>query len=118
MGLATPTLIVWGEEDRVLDPSGAEILHRSLPNSQIVMMPGIGHMPMLEAPRQAGSDYKKFRAGLPSAGTPCAPQSKPSRPGSSKPKDCASMSRETVQVRGSSRRRAVPTLCGAKRSEG
>lgn len=69
-GLATPTLIVWGEQDRVLDPSGAEILHRALPNSQIVMMPGVGHMPMLEAPHQAASDYKKFRAELPLAGTP------------------------------------------------
>src|SRR3546814_20795807 len=41
MGLATPTLIVWGEEDRVLDPSGAEILHRSLPHSHILLLPGI-----------------------------------------------------------------------------
>ncbi|HET8881656.1 MAG TPA: alpha/beta fold hydrolase [Solimonas sp.] len=70
MGLATPTLIVWGEEDRVLDPSGAEILHRALPNSQVVLMPGIGHMPMLEAPHQAASDYKKFRANLPLAAMP------------------------------------------------
>lgn len=69
-GLATPTLIVWGEQDRVLDPSGAEILHQSLPNSQVALMPGIGHMPMLEAPYQAASDYKKFRAALPLAGAP------------------------------------------------
>lgn len=70
VGLATPTLIVWGEADRVLDVSGAEILHRALPNSQVVLMPGIGHLPMLEAPHQAASDYKKFRAELPLAGTP------------------------------------------------
>jgi len=63
-GLVTPTLIVWGEEDRVLDPSGAEILHQALPNSQLVLMPGIGHMPMLEAPYRAAADYKKFRANL------------------------------------------------------
>lgn len=69
-GLATPTLIVWGMEDRVLDPSGAEILHQALPNSQLVLMPGIGHMPMLEAPHQAASDYKKFRAELPLATAP------------------------------------------------
>lgn len=64
-GLATPTLIVWGQQDRVLDPSGAEILHQALPNSQVVLMPGIGHMPMLESPHQSAADYKKFRAGLP-----------------------------------------------------
>ncbi|NGY06233.1 alpha/beta fold hydrolase [Solimonas terrae] len=66
-GLATPTLIVWGLQDRVLDPSGAEILHQALPNSQLVMMPGVGHLPMLEAPHQAAADYRKFRAGLPLA---------------------------------------------------
>jgi triacylglycerol lipase len=69
-GLATPTLIVWGMQDRVLDPSGAEILHRALPNSRITLMPGIGHMPMLEAPHQAAADYKKFRASLPPTPTP------------------------------------------------
>ncbi|WP_051361829.1 alpha/beta fold hydrolase [Solimonas soli] len=73
-GLPTPTLIVWGEQDRVLDVSGAEILHQALPNSQVVLMPGIGHMPMLEAPHQAAVDYKTFRAGLPpAAATPAVP---------------------------------------------
>ncbi|NKF24270.1 alpha/beta fold hydrolase [Solimonas marina] len=64
-GLATPTLIVWGEQDHVLDPSGAPLLHEALPNSQVVLMPGIGHMPMLEAPRQAARDYLAFRDSLP-----------------------------------------------------
>jgi abhydrolase domain-containing protein 6 len=71
-GLQTPTLIVWGEQDRVLDVTGAEILHQALPNSQVVLLPGIGHMPMLEAPHQAASDYKKFRAGLPPSVAPVA----------------------------------------------
>src|SRR3546814_18134685 len=80
LGLATPTLIVWGEEDRVLDSSGAEILHRSLPNSQIVIMPGIGYMPMLATPRQAASDYNQFPHGLRCAGTPVPVPFKPSTP--------------------------------------
>lgn len=63
--LATPTLIVWGDKDRVLHPSGAAILHRLLPNSQVLMMAGIGHLPMLEAPGRAAQDYLAFRAGLP-----------------------------------------------------
>lgn len=67
--LATPTLIIWGQQDRVLDVSGAEILHQVLPNSQVVLMPAIGHMPMLEAPQHTASNYKKFRAGLPPAAT-------------------------------------------------
>lgn len=62
--LATPTLIVWGDRDRVLHPSGAAILHHFLPHSQVSMMAGIGHLPMLEAPGAAARDYLAFRAGL------------------------------------------------------
>jgi len=62
--LATPTLIVWGDRDRVLHPSGAAILHSLLPHSKVLMMAGIGHLPMLEAPGRAAQDYLAFRAGL------------------------------------------------------
>jgi len=64
-GLETPTLLVWGDRDRVLDVSGAEILHRALPRSQLVILPGIGHLPMLEAPRRTAADSRAFRAALP-----------------------------------------------------
>jgi pimeloyl-ACP methyl ester carboxylesterase len=62
--LHTPALIVWGDHDRALDPSGAEILHKLMPNSQVVIMPDIGHLPMIEAPGQSAADYVKFREGL------------------------------------------------------
>ena len=63
-GLKTPTLIVWGDQDRVLHVSGAEILHKLLPNSQVVIMHGVGHVPMLEQPRQTAEDYLAFRKTL------------------------------------------------------
>ncbi len=63
-GLRTPALIVWGEQDRTISSATAEILHGMLPNSQVIMMPGIGHLPMLEQPRRSAEDYLKFRAGL------------------------------------------------------
>lgn len=62
--LQTPALIVWGDHDRALHDSGAEVLHRLLPNSQVIIMPDIGHLPMLEAPAQAAADYIKFRDSL------------------------------------------------------
>ena len=31
-----------------------------MPNSEVVMMPGIGHLPMLEAPRQSAQAYRAF----------------------------------------------------------
>ena len=63
-GLATPTLIVWGDRDRVLIPVSADILHKLMPHSQILMMPGIGHLPMLERPQPSAEDYLRFRAAL------------------------------------------------------
>jgi pimeloyl-ACP methyl ester carboxylesterase len=62
--LTIPTLIVWGDHDRALDVSGTEILHQLMPNSQVVIMPDVGHLPMIEAPSQTAADYLKFREGL------------------------------------------------------
>lgn len=56
-----PTLIVWGEKDRILHPDGAAALQLLLPKSSKIMMPNIGHCPMLEAPAQTASDYLDWR---------------------------------------------------------
>lgn len=61
-GLAIPTLIVFGDQDRAIPVATAEILHKLLPRSQVVIMPGIGHVPMLERPQQSADDYLRFRA--------------------------------------------------------
>lgn len=63
-GSTVPTLIVFGTKDRVINPAAAEILHRLMPRSNVVMMNGIGHLPMLEEPKQCADDYLKFRASL------------------------------------------------------
>ena len=61
-GLTVPTLIVWGDEDKLLSPAGAEIMHKLLPNSQVILMRGIGHMPMIESPKQTAADFLQFQA--------------------------------------------------------
>jgi pimeloyl-ACP methyl ester carboxylesterase len=63
-GLTTPALIVWGDKDRVISPATAEILHKMMPASEVIMMKGVGHLPMLEEPRQTAKDYLKFREAL------------------------------------------------------
>ena len=63
-GLKTPTLIVFGDKDRVINPATAEVLHRLMPRSEVIIMSGVGHLPMLEQPRQSADDYLKFRAAL------------------------------------------------------
>jgi pimeloyl-ACP methyl ester carboxylesterase len=61
----TPALIVWGREDAVLNPAGAEAFRLLFPNSQVIIMDGIGHLPMAEAPEQTARDYLAYRASLP-----------------------------------------------------
>lgn len=64
-GLATPALIVWGRDDRAIDVGTAEVLHGMMPNSRVVILDHIGHLPHLEAPERSAEDYLAFRASLP-----------------------------------------------------
>lgn len=63
-GLATPSLIVFGDRDRLIHVETANLLHQLLPNSEVIIMPGIGHAPMIERPRQTAEDYLRFRTKL------------------------------------------------------
>jgi abhydrolase domain-containing protein 6 len=59
--LSTPALVVWGTHDRVLHFSGMEVLKAKLPNGTFVLLPEVGHLPMIESPRESVSDYMSFR---------------------------------------------------------
>ncbi len=61
----TPALIVWGAEDEILHPDGAESFRLLFPKSRVIIMEGIGHLPMAEVPKQAAEDYLAFRKALP-----------------------------------------------------
>ena len=63
-GLQTPALIVWGEQDRALHVGSAVVLHKLLPRSQVITLPGVGHLPMIERDGQVAADYINFRTGL------------------------------------------------------
>ena len=63
-GLETPTLLVWGVEDRVLNVGATDVLEQLMQNVTTIKMEGIGHLPQLEAPKQAAEDLKAFIAGL------------------------------------------------------
>jgi len=63
-GLETPALIVWGSEDRLINVETSKILIKLMPRSQVIVMQNIGHLPMLENPKQSALDYLKFRVSL------------------------------------------------------
>jgi len=54
------TLIVWGELDTFVSVESAYQFANELPNSQLVIYPGIGHMPFQEAEAQALIDVMEF----------------------------------------------------------
>jgi len=60
-GLPTPTLIEWGAHDRAIDVRTVDVLANLLPNSEVDILKGIGHLPMVEAPRRSAEDYLRFR---------------------------------------------------------
>lgn len=48
--IACPTLIVWGDEDRVIPVHDASVFEELIPSSRKVIFEGTGHMAMLERP--------------------------------------------------------------------
>jgi pimeloyl-ACP methyl ester carboxylesterase len=48
--LAPPTLVVWGDRDRLVDPRLAPRLAAVVPDSRLLVLEGVGHVAMLEAP--------------------------------------------------------------------
>lgn len=55
-----PVLIMWGQEDQVLDVSSVEAYQQLLPQADVVIYPGIGHLPMIETAEQSAEDYLAF----------------------------------------------------------
>jgi pimeloyl-ACP methyl ester carboxylesterase len=49
--IACPTLIVWGEEDRLVPVRDADEFERLIPDSRKVVFPDTGHVAMFERPR-------------------------------------------------------------------
>lgn len=57
-----PTLIVWGDEDHLLDVSMTEVWRR-IAGSRVFIYRGIGHMPHLERPSQTADLFQRFTRG-------------------------------------------------------
>jgi pimeloyl-ACP methyl ester carboxylesterase len=48
--IKAPTLLVWGEKDRMVPISNADDYLRHLPDAELVRLPGLGHLPFEEDP--------------------------------------------------------------------
>lgn len=72
--LDVPTLVLWGAKDRWIPPAHASEFASRIPGARSVMYPGLGHIPMEEAPERVMTDLRAF-LGTPGAGVSVAEDS-------------------------------------------
>ncbi len=60
----TPTLILWGREDKLTPVSMASKFNRDLPNSTLVIYDNVGHIPNEEIPGRSARDVLAFLEGM------------------------------------------------------
>ena len=58
--IRVPTLLVWGDRDLAVWPGSAPQVQRAIRGSELVMMPGIGHLPYEESPEEFNRLLLKF----------------------------------------------------------
>lgn len=62
--LTAPTLILWGESDRLIPPVYAQHWQSSIPGSDLVMIGDAGHMAPLEQPDEVAAAIEKHLASV------------------------------------------------------
>jgi len=63
-GQNLPTLIMWGDEDRVLDVSAAAAFKQLIPAARVHIFEGVGHLPMVEIPNESAEVYQQFLSSI------------------------------------------------------
>ena len=60
--LKLPTLIMWGDQDRLIPPEIGDLFHQDIKGSQLVRFEHLGHVPQEEDPVSTVATFKKFLA--------------------------------------------------------
>lgn len=64
-GAVLPTLVIWGDRDRVLPPAGAEKAKRAMGDwATAVMIHGVGHLPFIEAADRFHTEVDGFLTSI------------------------------------------------------
>lgn len=58
--IVVPTLIVWGEADRMVPPSHGPLMAATIPDARLVTYPDLGHVVHEEAPARTLADMREF----------------------------------------------------------
>jgi pimeloyl-ACP methyl ester carboxylesterase len=62
--ITAPTLILWGDEDKLIPVKAGEILSDTISGSKLIIYKGVGHIPMEEVAARSVSDVQDFIGAL------------------------------------------------------
>lgn len=62
--LIAPSMVWWGDKDRLLDISAVPIWKAGISNVQVHIFEDVGHMPMMEVPNESAQLYRAFLNSL------------------------------------------------------
>jgi pimeloyl-ACP methyl ester carboxylesterase len=65
-----PTLLIWGDQDRTVDPASAEPLRRNFQSARLAIIEGIGHLPYEECPEEFARIVSDFLQSSPPSPVP------------------------------------------------
>lgn len=69
--ITAPTIVIWGDQDGILDRAEQDSLVRAIRGARLLVYPGVGHSPNWEAPERLAADLAAFVEGLgPGRGAP------------------------------------------------
>lgn len=58
--IVAPTLILWGAQDKLIYATAAQTFAERVPNAEVEIFDGVGHIPMEEAPDRTASAIRRF----------------------------------------------------------
>jgi pimeloyl-ACP methyl ester carboxylesterase len=58
--IEAPTLVITGDEDKVYAPQLSKDMARRIPNAELVVMKGVGHLSNLEQPEEFNQVVMEF----------------------------------------------------------
>ena len=58
------TLILWGDQDKIIDVSSVPVFEKGLKNHKTIIIKDCGHVPMIEKPQETATHYIDFLKGL------------------------------------------------------
>lgn len=59
-GLDVPTLIIWGDDDVVIDPAHGRKMRSVMPQAELLMLAGVGHAAHEEVPERVAREVRRF----------------------------------------------------------